>query len=43
MQSNTNISFDASVHGLGAVTLQQQQNAQWRPVAYALKAMSETK
>ena len=40
-QADTKISADASSHGLGAVLL-QQQNQEWRPVAYASSSMSET-
>ena len=36
------VSADASAHGLGAVLLQQQAPPQWKPVAYASRAMSET-
>ncbi|XP_065902585.1 uncharacterized protein [Dysidea avara] len=40
-KADTKISADASSHGLGAVLL-QQQNQEWRPVAYASSSMSET-
>ena len=40
-QANTKISADASSHGLGSVLLQKNQQ-EWRPVAYASRAMSET-
>ena len=40
-QAVTKISADASSHGLGAVRLQKNQQ-EWRPVAYASRAMSET-
>ena len=40
--ATTKICLDASAYGLGGVTLPQQMHAQWRPVAYASKAMSET-
>ena len=40
-QTNTKVSADASSFGLGAVLL-QQHHAEWRPVAYASRAMSET-
>ena len=37
-QADTKISVDASSHGLGAVLLQKNQQ-EWRPVAYASRAM----
>ena len=40
-QADTKISADAFSHGLGAVLLQKNQQ-EWRPVAYASRAMSET-
>ena len=40
-QADTKISADASSHGLGAV-LSQKNRQEWRPVAYASRAMSET-
>ena len=40
-QADTKISADASSHGLGAVLLQKTKQ-EWRPVAYASRAMSET-
>ena len=40
-QADTKISADASSHGLGAVLLQKNQQ-EWRPVAYASRAMLET-
>ena len=40
-QADTKISADASSHGLAAVVLQKNQQ-EWRPVAYASRAMSET-
>ena len=40
-QADTKISADASSHGLGAVLLQKTKQ-EWRPVAYASQAMSET-
>ena len=36
------ISADASAYGLGAVLLQQHSNAEWKPVAYASRSMSDT-
>ena len=41
-QADAKISADASSHGLGAVLLQKNRQ-EWRPVAYASHAMSETK
>ena len=38
----TKLSSDASSYRLGAVLLQKQDNDQWRPVAYASRAMSPT-
>ena len=38
----TKISSDASDYGLGPVILQKQPDSDWRPVAYASRAMSET-
>ena len=40
-ESRTKVSADASSFGLGAVLLQENGN-EWRPVAYASRAMSET-
>ena len=40
-QADTKISADASSHGLGAVLLQKNKQ-EWRLVAYASRAMSET-
>ena len=40
-ESRTKVSADASLFGLGAVLLQENGN-EWRPVAYASRAMSET-
>ena len=36
------VSADTSAYGLGAVLMQQQAPSQWKPVAYASRAMSET-
>ena len=43
-EAATKISSDASVYGLGAVLLQQQNQSEegWKPVAYASRFMSET-
>ena len=38
----TRVSADASSFGLGAVLMQQHSNNQWRPVAYASRAMTST-
>ena len=38
----TKLSSEASSYRLGAVLLQKQDNDQWRPVAYASRAMSPT-
>ena len=38
----TRVSADASSFGLGAVLMQQYPNNQWRPVVYALRAMTPT-
>ena len=40
-KSKTKISADASSYGLGVVLL-QEQSANWKPMAYASRAMSET-
>ena len=39
-EANTKISADTSAYGLGAVLLQQQHN-DWRPVAFASRALNE--
>ena len=38
----TRVSADASSFGLEAVLMQQRSNNQWRPVAYASRAMTST-
>ena len=38
----TKLSTDASFYGLGAVLMQKQDDDQWRPLAYASRAMSPT-
>ena len=38
----TKLSTDASAYGLGAVLTQKQTNDQWRPIAYASRALSPT-
>jgi len=40
-EAKTKVRADASAYGLGAVLLQQQHN-NWRPVAFASRALSET-
>ena len=40
-QADTKTSADASSHGLGTVLL-QKHGKEWRPVAYACRAMTET-
>ena len=41
-QVDTKICADASAYRLGAVPLQQHSNSDWKPVAYASKALSDT-
>ena len=41
LEAKTKVCADASTFGLGAVLLQQQQS-EWKPVAYASRTMSET-
>ena len=41
VQKESKVSADASAYGLGAVLL-QQTDSDWKPVAYASRAMSET-
>ena len=36
------VSTDASSFGLGAVLTQQQEDQQWKPVAYASRALTPT-
>jgi len=41
LNAATKISADASSHGLGAVLLQQQNNCEWKPVAFASRSLSD--
>ena len=41
-EATQKISSDASAYGLGAVLLQKRNGSDWKPVAYASRAMSET-
>ena len=41
-EASLKVSADASAYGLGAVLLQQHTHPEWKPVAYASRAMSET-
>ena len=41
-EATLKVSADASTFGLGAVLLQQHGPTEWKPVAYASRAMSET-
>ena len=41
-EASHKVSADASAYGLGAVLLQQHAPSEWKPVAYASRAMSET-
>ena len=40
--AETLVSADSSSYGMGAVLLQRRDNAEWRPVAYASRALSST-
>ena len=42
VNAKTKISADASAYGLGAVLLQSQDGATWRPVAFASRSLNET-
>ena len=41
-EAKSKVSADASSFGLGAVLLQKDKDSEWRPVAYASRALSET-
>ena len=41
-QANTKICADASAYGLGVVPFQQHFNTDWKSVAYASRALSDT-
>ena len=43
LEVTTKVCADASTFGLGAMLLQQQQESEWKPVAYASCTMSKTK
>ena len=42
LEATTKVCADPSTFGLGAVLLQQQQESEWKPVAFASCTMSET-
>ena len=42
LEVTTKVCADPSTFGLGAVLLQQQQESEWKPVAFASRTMSET-
>ena len=40
VEAKTNVSADASAHGIGAILMQQQQGL-WQPVAFASRALNK--